>query len=145
MPRDETPPHDPQELEAARRAVDRQAAPFSRGTRVTHPRRPGRKSGALYGPRAHRQRPAVIEESHDAPLPPHCPRCHGRVREVRVATQYQEELPVQPPIVRAFRVHIGECVDCGRRLQVAIRCKPRMPSAPPRSNWGRRRPPWPCC
>jgi septal ring factor EnvC (AmiA/AmiB activator) len=32
-----------EELEAARRASSRQAAPFSRGTRVVQPRRPGRR------------------------------------------------------------------------------------------------------
>ena len=39
------------------------------------------------------------------------------MRAVRVATQYQEELPVQRPIVRAFRVHIGQCRQCHRRVQ----------------------------
>ena len=43
------------ELEAARRAVYRQAAPFSRGARLATPKRPGRKAGAGYGPRARRQ------------------------------------------------------------------------------------------
>jgi transposase len=106
-----------EELEAARRAVYRQAAPFSRGTRVVHPRRPGRKAGAAYGPRAHRRPPTHVDEIYDAPLPPHCPHCQGAVRAVRVATQYQEELPVQRPIVRAFRVHIGQCTHCRRRVQ----------------------------
>jgi transposase len=39
------------------------------------------------------------------------------VGRVRVATQYQEELPVQRPIVRAFHVHIGQCTRCRRRVQ----------------------------
>jgi transposase len=106
-----------EELEAARRAVYRQAAPFSRGTRVRDPRRPGRKAGAAYGPRAHRQPPSHIDETYEARLPRTCPQCHGAVQAVRVATQYQEELPVQRPIVRAFRVHIGACTRCGRRVQ----------------------------
>jgi transposase len=105
------------ELEAARRAVYRQAAPFSRGTRVAEPRRPGRKAGAGYGPRAHRRVPPAIDERYEAALPAHCPQCAGPVRPVRVATQYQEELPVQRPVVRAFHVHIGECGACGRRVQ----------------------------
>lgn len=106
-----------EELEAARRAVYRQAAPFSRGTCVTQPRRPGRKSGAAYGPHAHRQTPSHIDETYEARLPQACPHCQGPVRGVRVATQYQEELPVQRPIVRAFRVHIGQCRRCRRRVQ----------------------------
>ena len=106
-----------EELEAARRAVSRQAAPFSRGTRVAHPRRPGRKRGAAYGSHAHRPTPSHIDETYEARLPRACPHCHGSVRPVRVAMQYQEELPVQRPIVRAFRVQIGQCRRCRRRVQ----------------------------
>lgn len=105
------------ELEAARRAVSRQAAPFSRGTRVAAPKRPGRKAGAAYGPWAHRCPPTHIDEIYDAPLPARCPHCQGAVRRVRVATQYHEELPVQRPIVRAFHIAIGRCTQCRRRVQ----------------------------
>jgi transposase len=106
-----------EELEAARRNASRQAAPFSRGTRVARPRRPGRKPGAAYGLRAHRPLPSHIDETYEAPLPPQCPDCAHAVRPLRVATQYQEELPVQRPLVRAFHVHIGTCTHCGRRIQ----------------------------
>ena len=106
-----------EDLEAARRAATRQAAPFSRGTRVTHPRRPGRKAGAAYGRRGHRRPPSQIDETFEAPLPPQCPHCHHAVRPQRVAMQYQEEIPVQRPWVRAFRVHIGECTQCHARVQ----------------------------
>jgi transposase len=106
-----------EELDAARRAVYRQAAPFSRGTRVAQPRRPGRKAGAGYGRRAYRRPPTHIDETYEAPLPAHCPQCAGSVRPTHVATQYQEELPVQRPIVRAFQVAIGRCTQCRRRVQ----------------------------
>jgi transposase len=106
-----------EELDAARRAVSRQAAPFSRGTRAAHPHRPGRKAGAAYGAHAHRRPPTHVDETYEAPLPSQCPRCRGPVRGVRVATQYQEEVPVQRPIVRAFAIHIGECTQCHRRVQ----------------------------
>jgi transposase len=105
------------ELDAARRAVYRQAAPFSRGTRVAQPRRPGRRAGPGYGPRAHRRPPAHIDETYAAPLPAECPHCAGPVRRVRVAVQYQEELPVQRPLVRRFTVPIGRCARCRRRVQ----------------------------
>jgi transposase len=105
------------ELEAARRAVYRQAAPFARGTRVAAPRRPGRTAGAAYGPRGHRRPPPHVDETYDAPLPARCPRCQGAVHGVRVAMQYHEELPVQRPLVRAFRVAIGRCTQCRRRVQ----------------------------
>src|SRR5688572_28834406 len=105
------------ELETARRAVYRQAAPFSRGTRAAAPRRPGRRAGAAYGRRGQRGVPRHIDETYEAPLPPHCPRCQHRVRLRRVARQYQEELPVQRPVVRAFHVPIGECTHCHHRVQ----------------------------
>ena len=106
-----------EDLEAARRAASRQAAPFSRGTRVAQPRRPGRKAGPAYGRRAQRPAPTHIDEIYDARLPPQCPRCQHAVRPRRVAMQYQEELPVQRPLVRAFRVEIGTCTHCQRRVQ----------------------------
>ncbi len=106
-----------EELDAARRAVYRQAAPFSRGTRVAQPRRPGRKAGAAYGQCAQRPLPSRVDDTYDAPLPGRCPHCAGTVQAVRVAMQYQEELPVQRPLVRAFRVHIGQCTRCRRRVQ----------------------------
>ena len=104
-------------LEAARRAVYRQAAPFSRGTRTAAPKRPGRTPGSAYGLRAHRRVPMYVDERYTAPLPAACPHCAAAVRRVRVATQYQEELPVQRPLVRRFDVHIGQCTRCRRRVQ----------------------------
>jgi transposase len=106
-----------EELEAARRSASRQAAPFSRGTRVADPKRPGRTAGAGYGPRAHRRVPTHIDETYEAPLPTQCPYCHAAVRHVRMARQYQEELPVQRPLVRRFDIHIGQCTQCRRRVQ----------------------------
>jgi transposase len=105
------------ELEAARRAVYRQAAPFSRGTRVAHPRRPGRRAGAAYGCHAHRSIPRHVDERYTAALPAACPHCRGPVRRRRIATQYQEEVPVQRPVIRRFDVHVGQCTRCGRRVQ----------------------------
>ena len=106
-----------EDLDAARRAVYRQAAPFSRGTRVLHPRRPGRKAGAAYGRRAHRPAPTHVDARYTAPLPAACPHCAGAVRRVRIATQYQEELPVQRPVVRRFDIEVGRCTRCQRRVQ----------------------------
>jgi transposase len=105
------------ELEAARRTVYRQAAPFSRGTRVAEPQRPGRKPGAAYGRRAHRSTPSHVDARYTAPLPAACPHCRGPLRRLRIATQYQEELPVQRPLVRRFDVHVGQCTQCRRRVQ----------------------------
>jgi transposase len=106
-----------EELEMARRRANRQAAPFSRGLPKANPARPGRKAGAAYGRKAHRPRPRQIDATHHAPLPPRCPDCGGPVRPQRVVSQYQEDLPVQRPVVHEFRVVIGQCRDCHRRVQ----------------------------
>jgi transposase len=39
------------------------------------------------------------------------------VRRIGLATQYQEELPVQRPHVRRFDIEIGRCAQCHRRVQ----------------------------
>src|SRR3954470_4825474 len=67
-------------LEKAQRDGKRQAAPFAKG-----PPRPGRKPGPGYGPKAHRQPPAHIDEVHEAPLPEVCPDCGGPLDETRIA------------------------------------------------------------
>ena len=104
------------ELEAARRAGYRQAAPFAK-TVTRKPKRPGRRAGAQYGEPARRCRPTRIDVRLDVPLPPSCPDCGGRVRSTGMATQIQEELPVPRVLVREFRVALGTCRDCGRRVR----------------------------
>lgn len=106
-----------EDLEAARRRANRQAAPFSRGLPKADPERPGRKPGAAYGRKAHRPRPPHVDLTHHAPLPPACPSCGGQVRVRRVVSQYQEDLPVQRPIVHEFRIAVGQCTACHRRVQ----------------------------
>jgi transposase len=104
-------------LDEARRKMYRQAAPFSRGTPRRPAQRPGRKPGRAYGRKAHRAIPSHIDERHRATLPAACPRCHGPVRCTGTAMQYQEDLPLVQPIVRAFTVEIGRCRQCHRRVQ----------------------------
>lgn len=106
-----------EELEMARRRATRQAAPFSRGLPKEHPARPGRKAGRAYGRKAHRRPPARVDVTHEAPLPPRCPDCGGRVVGRHVLSQYQEDLPVQRPVVHEFRVAVGHCTQCRRRVQ----------------------------
>jgi transposase len=105
------------ELEAARRAGARQAAPFSKGAPKRRPRRPGRKPGRAYGRRGQRPVPTAVHETHDVPVPPTCPTCGEAVRETHVAAQYQEDLPPVQPVVRRFDVHVGQCGGCHRRVQ----------------------------
>ena len=104
------------QLDAALRAGKRQAGPFAKGPPRSEPKRPGRKPGSDYGPKAHRRPPAHIDEVHEAPLPDACPGCCGPVVETHVAHQYQVEIP-REPIHRQFNVRVGRCGRCQKRLQ----------------------------
>ena len=85
------------QLEAARRAGFRQAAPFSKGAPTADPRRPGRKAGTAYGRQGRRRIPPVVDEPYDVPVPRTCPDCGGAVEDTHVTAQYQEDLPPVPP------------------------------------------------
>ena len=104
------------ELDAARRAGCRQAAPFAK-PRVRDPKKPGRRPGAAYGVPARRPAPGRVDEHCDVPLPPDCPRCGGQVQATGTVAQVQEELPVPRVVVRRFRVAVGACRACGRRVR----------------------------
>jgi len=106
------------DLEAARRAGKRQAAPFSKGPPKAHPKKPGRKRGAAHGRHGHRPAPPPdrVDETLDAPLPTACPDCGGSIHETDGATQFQAEVP-RRPIIRQFNIHIGCCRACGKRVQ----------------------------
>src|SRR5512144_1585956 len=71
------------ELEQARRAGKRQAAPFSKGTPKAHPKRPGRKAGH---PPSHRPAPPPeqVDRTVAVPLPPEGPECHASPDEAPV-------------------------------------------------------------
>jgi transposase len=106
------------QLAEATRAGKRQAAPFAKGQPTDQPKKPGRKLGKDYGPKAHRQppRPEQIDEFHEAPLPHACPDCGGPLDETHIDQQFQVEIP-RKPIHRQFNIHIGECRRCRRRVQ----------------------------
>lgn len=103
-------------LEEARRAGKRQAAPFRKGKIVQKPKKPGRKPGKDYGKHARRVAPedAPIDERHEAPLPPECPKCGSpRLEEDEpTAEQFQTEI-VCRTVRRQFTIHRGHCRDCG--------------------------------
>jgi transposase len=103
-------------LEEALRAGKRQAAPFSRRAPKAHPEKPGRKTGDRYGRACRRPIPAAVEEVVDALLPERCPHCGGECAESGIISQYQTEIP--PPRVEGieFRIHVGRCQRCGRRV-----------------------------
>ena len=104
------------EIEALQRAGKRQASPFSKGTRVAKPKKPGRKPGQ--GPFRHREAPApeqLSEPPIDVPVAePACPKCGGGWVEDHVEEASITDLPeVIRPRVRLFRVAVQRCPDCG--------------------------------
>ncbi len=109
--------HLTRQLAAARRAGCRQAAPFAKDRPQGRGGRPGRRAGRRYGCRARRPIPARVDATYDAPLPQACPGCGGALDQLRVAPQYQEDLPIVRPIVWRFDVAVGQCTQCGRRVQ----------------------------
>ena len=104
-------------LEEVRRAGKRQAAPFSKGPPKAHPKPPGRKPGDAHGPSHFRPPPATVEEDLDAPLPAGCPDCGDVVEEEGVEEQWQTDIVPAHPVRRRFRVHVGRCRGCRRRVQ----------------------------
>lgn len=99
-------------IQQYQRSTKRQAAPFSKGPPKARPKRPGRKRGPRYGPKAHRPPPQHVDETYDSPLPDHCPDCGGRLITDSVQPQYQVEIP-RKPITRQFNVAFGHCKNCG--------------------------------
>ncbi len=105
------------QLEAARRAGKRQAAPFSKGDPKKDPAKSGRKSGQEYGVRAHRPVPDHVDEEIRVPLPDACPCCQGELEFEDEVDQYQHDIVWVPGHVRRFRVSRGRCKSCGKRAQ----------------------------
>ncbi len=104
-------------LEESRRSGKRQAAPFSKGDPAEEPARPGRRSGKAHGRHGHRMVPTNIDRTLDAPLPACCPDCGGDLVLERTAEQYQVDLPAPAPVTTSFRVGVGRCSGCGKRVQ----------------------------
>lgn len=104
-------------VDALRRSGKRQAAPFSKGEPSDQPARPGRKKGKRHGRHGHRMVPPNAERELEAPLPECCPHCGEGVDFERWAEQYQTELPDPRVITTRFRVGVGRCRGCRRRIQ----------------------------
>jgi len=92
------------QLEAERRAGKRQAAPFSKGEPKQDPQRSGRRSGAEYGTKAHRDVPDHVDEEIWVALPDACPCCRGELEFEDEVDQYQEDVAWVRGHVRRFRV-----------------------------------------
>jgi transposase len=104
-------------LEEALRAAKRQAASFSRQKPKIQPQKPGRKAGKRYGRRYRRPVPDTVDEVVEVPLPARCPRCGGGLKECETVSQFQTEIP-EPRVQRIeFRISVGRCRSCRRRVQ----------------------------
>ncbi|HMK97075.1 MAG TPA: transposase, partial [Acidimicrobiales bacterium] len=104
-------------LSESRRSGKRQAAPFSKGDPEEEPAKPGRRSGQAHGRHGHRMVPASVDREVDVPLPSCCPDCGGDVELGRLADQYETDLGEMRPKTTRFRVPVGRCTRCGRRVQ----------------------------
>jgi transposase len=104
-------------LDESRRGGKRQAAPFSKGDPAAEPKRPGRKKGLGYGKRAARPVPEHPDRELDTPLPAGgCRHCGGEVTTDGFRDQFVCEVPTATPQVTRFRVHVGRCQSCRRRV-----------------------------
>jgi transposase len=103
------------QLQEARRAAKRQAAPFKRRQRNKDKKKPGQKPGH---PAAHSRRPAQIDERVHVPLCG-CPECGGPVDKVKdldpqVVIDVPE--PIKPHVVEYIN-QSGWCPHCRKRVQ----------------------------
>src|ERR671919_2317390 len=108
------------EVDRLTREKKRQAAPFSKGTRVRQPMRPGRKPGQ--GTFSFRQTPRPEEITEPPVAVPvildSCPGCGGELREQRVDFAYVTELPAMPrPRVTQYRAWVCRCAGCGHPVR----------------------------
>ena len=100
-------------LQAAERAVHRQAAPFriEEKKRLSAPKRPGRKPGH---PGAFRHKPDHIDEAIEVQLCS-CPHCGGtQFKDHNAIEQLIEDIPPLRPRVTRLTTYQGTCVGCGQ-------------------------------
>jgi transposase len=108
------------EIEQLKRGGKRQAAPFSKGTRVAEPKPSGRKPGS--GTFSYRVSPppeTITEPPVDVKvLLDMCPACGGPLAEERVDFAYITEIPERPrPQVTQYRVWVCRCTVCGAQVR----------------------------
>ena len=105
------------EIEQLKRSQHRSAAPFSKGQRKAHPKRPGRKPGQ--GPFARRSAPeGTPSQTVDAQVPPVCPFCGGTLEREGEETATVTDIPEKPqPVTPLYRVPVCRCRQCGERVR----------------------------
>ena len=108
------------EIERLTRSAKRQAAPFSKGTRVSTPKRPGRKPGSgLFCYREPPRPEQLTEPLVDVPVTlDACPDCGGPLVEERIDCAYTTDIPAIPrPKVTQYRVSVCRCTVCGKQVR----------------------------
>ena len=108
------------EIAELKRAGKRQAAPFSKETRTTNPKRPGRKPGM--GSFSFRKAPSpdeVTEPPVDVPVTAEaCPNCGGMLQHERVELAYVTDIPPIPqPMMTKYRMEVCRCMSCGKQVR----------------------------
>ena len=73
--------------------------------------------GKAHGRHGHLPPPAEPDRFAEAPLPDCCPHCGEGLDFERWAEQFQTELAALQPVVTRFRVGVGRCRGCRRRVQ----------------------------
>ena len=108
------------EVDQLKRRDKRQAAPFSKGSRVSQPKRPGRKPGSgTFHYRAVPVAEQITEPPVDVPvLLAACPACGGRLAEERIDCAYTTDIPASPrPPVTQYRVMVCRCLSGGKQVR----------------------------
>ena len=123
------------EIDTLRRGGRRQATPFSKGTHKPNPKKPGRKPRSKvskgsegsegsegsdnFNFRTAPPQEAITEPEVYVPLSESCcPSCGGGLGPVREEMAYITDLPkVIVPEVRAFRVQVCQCSECGKSVR----------------------------
>ncbi len=109
------------QLEEAERKSKRQAAPFSKNTKKTNPKKPGRKP--KQGTFNHRGEPDPedITRTVDVPIEEQrCPHCGGsNFGPKHIEHAWCTDIPDPPPKpeVTDYRIEVCKCRDCGHTLR----------------------------
>jgi len=108
------------QLDRLTRAGKSQATPFSKGTRLQNPKKPGRKPGK--GPFSYRAAPpAEALTSPPVAVPvtqTTCPSCGGALAPDHIEVVTVTDLPKPPPPqITAYQVEVCSCLCCGRSVR----------------------------
>jgi transposase len=104
-------------LEAKTRQSKRSAAPLRPRSSRKKPADEHLKSGRPEGHEpASKPIPEQIDRTIDVPVIP-CPDCQCALQDVVIHSQYQLDIPPIVPVVTEFRVPVGTCPSCSKRVQ----------------------------